>query len=164
MDHNGLLRLLRAATLECNKVVACRSGKEAVNWEWAVTPIMYPESRCPYCHDPIRSPGIWFLKGPNHSRLAGAIFPQPNGKVVVVNPSHPHDICGGQLCLGSHATGIAVFMAEANLRDTPMGSHYIPRWLKRYWRHDCKEMRWFLYAAHYRDQLAELDNLTGVIP
>lgn len=136
----------------------------APEWQWRGTPVIYPESKCPFCNTAIRSNGIWFLRGIKHEYLTGALFPATNAKVQLIQPSHPHDTGGGALCLGKNATGIELLAGTPNLRDCPMGSGYIPRWQKRYWnRHDCPEGREYIkhwsYGSAVTDLLQELDRI-----
>lgn len=139
MDHHGLLALTRALTLNLQQAHRERVEGPA-NWTWALTPVIYPESRCPYCHNVTRSPGIWCLSYNSEQwRLMGAFFPKAGGKLELIQPSHPHDTGGGYLCLGSNRDGVALLSSVPNIHDAPMGRYSIPKWLKKYWDHSCPQ-------------------------
>ena len=162
MDHHGLLNILRALSITCHQVQVARTSAPP-EWGWVYTPIVMPESRCAFCHRPIRSKGIWFFSRalPNN-RLFGMLPVRQDGTVELINPRHPHDTGGGGLCLGRNASGIALLANEANLEDCPMGRHRVPLWYKRYWNHDCLEMRKYLEDEFPHDHasiIRELDRI-----
>lgn len=167
MDRHGLLTLARTLAMTFSNVSQARISQSHI-WDWVAIPLIQPETICPFCKESVRSSGVWFLDNTDvtlptrYDKLRGAIFPSRSGKVELVHPSHPHDTGNGVLCLGGHSTGFNLFASMPNLHDTPMGAYHIPRWLKRYWRHDCKDMREYLNHNGYRDQLRELDGIRGV--
>src|SRR5678809_994728 len=118
MDHHELLTVTRRLVLACH-TTQTRRATASPEWEFTVTPVLYPESKCPYCLSVIRSPGIWFLTDSNLYRLLGALFPTQSGPVKLVQPSHPHDTGGGYLCLGRNRDGIALLSSPPNLLDVP---------------------------------------------
>jgi hypothetical protein len=156
VDHHGLLTLIRQLnTVLTNIDTAKRTGP--YKWNWNVTPVIYPESHCPFCRSIIRSNGIWFFKGPRYEILVGAIFIPPDKKVTLIQPGHPHDTGGGLLCLGRNETGISLLASTPNLNDTPMGRYSIPMWLKEYWnKHDCKNMRDYLTEGYANGHVTNL--------
>lgn len=158
MDRHGLLNILRSLSLSCHAVHESRVSTRP-EWGWMHTPVVFPESRCVFCEDTIRSPGIWFLGGPLHKRLFGMLRIVPGGKAVLIQPSHPHDTGGGNLCLGKNPTGIDLLATPPNLNDCPMWSYNVPQWYKRYWDHDCGEMRDYLRNMGETEQLGRLDAL-----
>jgi hypothetical protein len=160
MDHHGLLTLTRQLNITLTSINTVRSTNSP-EWKWKATPVLFPESHCPFCLEVIRSEGIWFLRDEMNGRkekLVGAIFPgAPGHKVTLIQPSHPHDTGGGLLCLGKNASGIALLASTPNVYDSPMGKYYIPRWLKRYWnKHDCGEMRDFLQEGYREGNISFL--------
>ena len=158
MDHNGLLTLTRQLQGTMTNIQQVRTIRP--EWKFNGTALIYPETKCPFCLEPVRSEGIWFLGGAIQNRLLGAIFPEAGERVRLIQPGHPHDTGNGALCLGGHPNGLALFAHPANLRDVPMGSGHIPRWLKRYWSgHTCEAGRKGIreYTYDHARLLEELD-------
>ena len=142
MDHHGFLTISRQVNTALLNIKG-RAMTLPPQWTWVGTPVICPETHCPFCRNVVRSNGIWFFRGAKQEKLIGAIFPGlPGEKVTLIFPDHPHNTGGGILCLGRNLSGIALLASMPNVRDCPMGSYYIPRWLKRYWgRHVCDEGR-----------------------
>ena len=139
MDNHGLLSLTQTLATAMHEVTAER--KLAARWSWHVTPLIFPESRCPYCSVVIRSPYIWFLSGTNLNILLGAFEPKKDTKIVLIDPSHPHTMGGGRICLGSHTNGAALFASGPNLRDLPLGFGRTACWVNKYWGpHYCAQL------------------------
>lgn len=138
MDHHELLGTLRRVSLACNNTYAKRVGTNP-EWSWELTPIVFPESLCPFCKKAIRSNGIWFFRGPRQEQLIGALFPTQGGTAKLIQPSHPHDTGGGFLCLGRNLTGAALLASMPNMQDIPIGSHRVATWIAKYWQHKCAE-------------------------
>ena len=162
MDRHGLLNILRSLSVTCHTIQMERMNQRP-EWSWVHTPIIFPESRCSFCHKPIRSPGIWFLSSsPMHNRLYGMLQIQAGARVVMIQPSHPHNTGGGGLCLGRNRNGIELLAGEANLNDCPMGRHRVAAWYKRYWNHTCPESRAYMqgeFPYDYITILRELDKI-----
>lgn len=161
MDHHGLLILTRQVQTTLTGIRQVRPSNIS-EWNWHVRPVLYPESRCPFCLEVIRSNGIWFFTNPLWDKLIGMVLLEQGKRFELIQPSHPHDTGGGFLCLGKNDTGIELLASTPNLRDTPMGPLLIPRWLKRYWnRHTCEQSRAYIqeYATHSNHLLKELDKL-----
>jgi hypothetical protein len=158
MDHYGLLGVARQLTLACNEVHIKRNSL-VCDWEWAGTPVLYPETHCPFCLQVVRSNGIWFFSGTNQDRLVGVIMlDQPTVKMVF--PSHPHDTGGGYLCFGKYGnkTGIELLASTPNIGDSPRGAWRIPMWLKQYWNgHVCQAGKDWLANNGYRSEFRELE-------
>ena len=158
MDHHGLLNMLRSLAITCQTTQQARNNTR-LEWSWVHPPIVFPESHCVYCKATIRSPGIWFLGGDQFTRLFGMLKVTAGDKIELIQPSHPHETGGGNLCLGRNPTGIDLLATPPNLDDCPMGSYRVPAWYKRYWNHDCDEMREYLTNWGETDQLRLLDRL-----
>ena len=159
MDHHGFLTVFRAVAASAQQVQANTTTR---TWSWVGTPVIYPESRCPFCRHVVRSPGIWLLANGNYlknDKLVGALFPTRGGKIKLVMPSHPHDTGGGYLCLGRNADGVALLASTPNIDDSPMGKFMIPRWLAMYWNHKCKEMVKYLKLYGEDERIRELEKL-----
>ena len=155
MDHYGLLRTVTLLTQATHEASLAR--KDAVpRWKWKATPVIFPESKCPYCATTIRSNMIWFLGEERLSRLYGAIQPKRGGRVKLEQPFHPHHTGGGYLCLGGHPHGIALFSNPPNLRDLPMGREFTAKWVNKYWGHYCKEMTLHLLSYGFYAEEKEL--------
>ena len=146
MDHHGLLTLTRALSVAFEVTQVKRQGPP--DWSWAVTPVVYPESHCPFCKAVVRSPGVWCLrKNEGVWQLVGAFFPRHGGKLTLVSPSHPHDTGGGYLCIGYNRDAVALLASTPNILDAPMGHWKIPQWLKEYWNHQCDAAAVYLRSA-----------------
>jgi len=157
MDNYGLLALSR----QLNTVLASISmikNSAPPTWEWAATPVVMPESKCPFCLKPVRSNAIWFLDGPNNYRLLG-ILDLAKTKVELVFPNHPHNNGGGYLCLGKNTDGVALLASTPNILDAPMGAKFIPRWLHIYWGHHCTPARNKLMSWGQIELVKEYDEL-----
>lgn len=137
MDHHGFLNVVRVVSMTLRDTRHKRESQ--TDWAWAVTPIVFPEARCPFCHEVARSPYIWLIEEHPKPRLVGAFKPMMGGKLEVVQPGHPHDTGGGYLCIGNHANVFSLFANEPNMGDCPMGTYRVPNWYKRYWNHTCVE-------------------------
>ena len=155
MDHHGLIALARAITFDLQAVR--QSRVQETQWFWQATPVIFPESHCPWCNGVMRSPYIWFLQGEKYEKLIGAFKPIAGGKVDLVYPSHAHG--GAPLCLGHNPNGIALLASTVNLADCFMPKTCIPKWLKTYWDHRCEPMRAFLNEYDNKGWLRELDAL-----
>jgi hypothetical protein len=129
-----------------------------VTWSLAATPVILPESRCPFCLCAVRSNAIWFLTGAKRERLIG-ILEMDSAKVQLTQPNHPHHTGGGFLCLGRNLDGIALLASTPNILDAPMGSRFIPKWLYRYWGHKCIKAREYLIAQGHSELAREYDKL-----
>lgn len=171
MDHYRLLTIMQRLNAAKDTAVALRNA-EPKQWKWHCTPVLYPEFKCPYCYNIVRSKGIWFLKGDKNERLMGVFFLRANNRFVLEHISHPHDTGGGFLCIGSHRDGVALLNSPPNLLDCPMGKCYVPRWLKLYWEHNCQEMTDYirstlvtrpLLCAEILAELARIPSRQGVI-
>ena len=157
MDNYGLLTLARQFSTTLH-TLSKEKHSAPITWAWAATPVIIPESKCPFCLRPIRSKAIWFLSGVTHNRLCG-ILKLDSKKVELVQPNHPHHTGSGYLCLGRNMDGIALLASMPNLMDAPMGSRHIPKWLKKYWDHPCIKAREYLIAHGFLDLLGEYDRL-----
>ena len=155
MDNYGLLTLLRQLDSVITTIGA-EARDAPTTWTWNATPVVMPESKCPYCLAPIRSKAIWFLGGNKHERLLG-ILKLDSKKVELIYPNHPHDIGGGHLCLGKNTDGIALLASTPNTMDAPMGRWHIPMWLKEYWGHPCMKAREYLRDNGYQNQVREYE-------
>ena len=143
MDRHGLLTVLHKVNRTCIDVQRKRNS-EVQEWKWDCTAVMYPESICVFCKSTIRSPFIWLLKGERLNTLVGVLYPQPGEKVKLLRAEHAHMLTGMTLCLGTHSDGLALLAHPLYLRGTSIGRWYAPRWIKKYWQHDCREMRDYL--------------------
>jgi len=160
MDHHELLSTLRQFSTKCHTVKQLKERHRTTpSWGFESDVIMFPESHCPFCLAIVRSPGIWFIskvKPNEYIRLLGVLMPN---RVGLIQASHPHDSGGGYLCLGKNATAVDLLHSTPNLNDSPMGWWYVPRWLRRYWNHDCQESRERLKRSIYKNILDEFERI-----
>ena len=106
---------------------------------------IFPETRCPFCNDVIRSRWIWQIK---LGRLAAVWNVTGRGrrrkikKIVITRTTHPHVYRRGQVCLGStRIVSDALFNGLNPGSPTGDWTHHTSwkAWLKRVWKHDCGE-------------------------
>lgn len=136
MDHHGLLTLVRSLGIQLQNV---RREREITHrWSYVETPVFFPESRCPYCNEVIRSPGIWFLKGDKFQFLVGVLIPREGGHPRLQQPYHPHGAT--PFCLGRNRDGIELLSSPVNIRDCSMALENIPHWIRQWWDHSCDYM------------------------
>jgi hypothetical protein len=145
MDHHGLLTTLYAVNHACLQAHAARRAT-VKTWNWAASPVIRPETRCPFCETIVRSEGIWFLEQTIKDRLVGMLPLNQGQQVKIIQPGHPHDTGGGYLCLGKNATGVELLASTPNINDAPMGTWRIPKWLFDYWGHWCEPAALYLRA------------------
>ena len=165
MDRHGLLTVLHKVNATCIDVQRKRNA-EVREWKWDCTAVMYPESVCVFCKSTIRSPFIWLLKGEKLNILVGVLYPIAGEKVKLLKAKHAHMLTDVNLCLGNHADGISLLASPLYLRGMSIGKDYAPKWIKKYWQHDCREMRDHLtndeslridYPHRLRELLQELE-------
>lgn len=154
MDNNELLRRTR----EIAQVLSIASAKARsdTSWNWAKTAVLFPESKCTWCGRIIRSNSIWFLQG-TRLKVLSSILRVKEGQAEFHIPSHPHNMGGGTLCLGTALDGVHLLSLPINRSDCPTSIEAIPRWLKVYWDHTCDESRQYLINQRYTETLRELD-------
>ena len=131
MDNHGLLNLTRQLAMGMHEVVEARKANKL--WFWNATPIAFPESKCPYCKEVIRSQYIWFMQGMKLNLLLGAFKPEEGKKVRLVSATHPHSMGGQSVCIGSHPNGAALLATGPNMRDIPLGAGKTALWINKYW-------------------------------
>lgn len=143
MDRHGLLNI-------CHKVnrtfhdTQVKHITEPYQWKWDCTAVVYPESRCYYCRATIRSPLVWLLKGENQTQLLGQLYFEPGRKVKLLHIPHVHMISSVTLCLGNTKNGVDLLSSTIYPGGVSISLVYIPRWYKRYWNHDCPQMREYI--------------------
>src|SRR5688572_9862832 len=103
-------------------------------WKWKKGIVLFPETRCPYCKDVVRSKAIWVVHGYS---LIGQAVPVHGREFKLDSPSHPH-ATPSDICMGD-----AVDPLQALFNGLNPESAYIQvdGWLRgKYWRHSCVEM------------------------
>ncbi len=151
MDRHGLLEVVRRLDQACRVRQATHVAQTQI-WNWDCTALMFPESRCVFCGGIIKSSGIWLLRGEHQEMLVGVLFPGIDSKVTLRQPKHAHMLTSNKLCLGSHRSGVELIAAPVYLNGVSMTRMYVPRWLKRYWNHDCPQMRQFIIDECIRNE------------
>ena len=136
MDHHELITFTRKLMSETQRFAQERGLSRT--WAWEYTPLVFPETHCPWCQVVLRSPYIWFLRGEKLEYLVGVIEPKQGERIRLIHPGHPHG--GTPLCLGRNLTGAALISSTVNLGDCSMTGIRIPIWFKNHWRHTCDGM------------------------
>lgn len=132
MDHHEFLRLFHRVT---HSMQLKRRAAAIMRWDWACTPVVRPESRCPYCNSIVVSPYIWFLDS-DKRRFIFTLPIREGAKLMI--PVHPHAASvNGTICRGSHPDGVSVLMNPVTVGQTYLSPAEIPRWYHIYWNHTC---------------------------
>ena len=154
MTRTELIGVTRTLSMATQQLHAARRSN--ATWEWAATPVFFPESHCPYCKGIMRSPGIWFLSGERYNRLHGVLIPRQGGKVELLPPRHAHELSCGILCLGLARDGIALLSNTPYLGNLGMPRITIPWWINTYWHHYCPQMVTYLKDQGWDYKVPEL--------
>lgn len=106
----------------------------ARGWHWRKGVVLFPEVRCPFCKDVVKSKAVWLI---SQTQLLGQGVPVSGKEFVLDEPRHPHatpsDICFGDAVDAMQAL-FSALNPESEFIDTAP-------WLRgKYWRHECEEM------------------------
>ena len=126
--------IVRAVTAE----LTTRTKSQVTGWRWAEGVVVFPDIRCPYCKQGVRSPAIWKH---NDTNLIGQVVPQAGVTPELAAPKHAHVItAAGGICLGHAKTAYQALFGALNgtaaykgmvapFLDSPLMGH-----------HHCEEM------------------------
>lgn len=125
------------------------AGKTKVDdksWSFREGIILFPETRCPFCKEVVKSKAIWQVdvKG---KRLLGQGVPVKGQPFKLDNPKHPHVFTGssgykaGTTCMGNAPDMVTALFGAYNPSSLADTSQKISTWFKgKYWEHDCKNL------------------------
>lgn len=147
MDRHGLLSIWHKLNRAMCETQAKRIA-QTYEWKWDCTAVVYPESKCFFCKSTIRSSFIWLLKGEKKEILLGQLYFEPGKKVRLLHIPHAHMIISTMLCLGRAGNGVDLLSSEVYPGGASMAQVRIPHWYKRYWNHDCPQMRAFITKTY----------------
>jgi hypothetical protein len=122
--------IIRNVTAE----LATRTKAQVTGWRWADGVVVFPDIRCPYCKQGVRSSAIWKH---NDTHLIGQVVPQMGVTPALAPPTHAHvvDPAGG-ICFGRAKTAYQALFGALNgtpeyrfmvapFLDSPlMGNHH----------------------------------------
>lgn len=108
---------------------------------WRFTPgtFLFPEGRCCYCGEAVRSNRLWALDAVGGGRLFGQL--NVAGKTAVFEkPEHPHAGTDGVLCTGGHDVLTALFFG-VNPGDVIRRGMDIKEWYRKMFDHECGKQK-----------------------
>lgn len=122
--------------------LASRSMAEAKGWSWSKGVVLFPEARCPFCREVMKSRALWLVRG---NYLLGQAVPVAGRELVLDRPSHPH-ATPSAICMGNAVdplqalfNGLNPKSSSFNTGDQITGG--MCDWLRGpYWEHTCSEM------------------------
>lgn len=124
------------------------AGKTKVEdkaWSFREGIILFPETRCPFCKEVVKSKAIWQVDN-KAKRLLGQGIPVKGQPFKLDNPKHPHVFTaysgrGGGTCMGNAPDMITALFGAYNPSSLADTSQTISTWFKgKYWEHDCKNL------------------------
>jgi hypothetical protein len=101
------------------------------DWKWRDGTILFPEGRCCYCGEPVRSNRLWVVES---GWLRGQLDVE---KGVFEKPEHPHAGTDGGLCLGDSNNPIDALFFGVNPSDPLRRDMNIPKWYAKMFGHTC---------------------------
>lgn len=128
---------------EVATTLATHEKIDTTGWKWRPGVVLFPETRCPFCKDVIKSKAVWLVEG---NYLKGQAVPVAGRPLVLDPPKHPHAL-PSQICMGNATdplqalfNGLNPESSFFNVNNTITGD--IPGWLRGpYWKHDCDKAR-----------------------
>lgn len=126
--------------------LATRVSAPTVGWSWSKGVVLFPEARCPFCKDVMKSRAVWLVRG---NYLIGQAVPVAGQELVLDPPEHPHAtsyVSPAAICMGNAVDPLQALFNGLNVRssffnpDDEITGGMCP-WLRGpYWEHDCNEM------------------------
>jgi hypothetical protein len=118
--------------------LATRTKAQVTGWRWADGVVVFPDIRCPYCKQGVRSPAIW-----KHTKttLIGQVVPQMGVTPELEKPNHAHvTTAAGGICFGKARTAYQALFGALN--GTPNYEHMVGPFLRGplMGHHHCEEM------------------------
>lgn len=114
--------------------LATRVSVKAKGWSWVPGVVLFPEVRCPYCKDVVKSRAVWKVQG---NYLLGQAVPVAGQPLVLDRPRHPH-ATPSTICMGNATDPLQALFNGLN-PDSAWCD--IADWLQGpYWEHSCEEM------------------------
>lgn len=101
------------------------------DWRWSDGTLLFPEGRCCYCGEPVRSNRLWVV---DQGWLRGQLDVE---KGVFEKPEHPHAGTDGSLCLGDSDSPTDALFFGVNPNDPVMRDMNIPAWYAKMFGHTC---------------------------
>lgn len=103
-------------------------------WRWRPGVVLFPEARCPYCKEVVKSKAIWLV---TKTQLLGQGVPVRGRELVLEAPYHPH-ATPSDICFGNAYDPLQALFGGLNPKSAYVA---VDKWLKgKYWDHSCEEM------------------------
>lgn len=116
------------------------------SWSFREGIILFPETRCPFCKEVVKSKAIWQVDVKN-KRLLGQGVPVKGQPFKLDNPKHPHVFTSnsghksGTTCMGNAPDMMTALFGAYNPSSLADTSQLISTWFKgKYWEHDCQKV------------------------
>ncbi len=139
--------------------LASRITKErgSSKWKWANQTVVFPDLRCPFCSDVLRSNAVWVIKG--ESTLLGQAIPTAGRVFKLTTPNHPHVKADtGAICFGNAQSAVHALFSSLNPESVYTN---VIGWLQSsYWNHDCKQLPGRVYCYGCENSIDEDDDYT----
>ena len=127
-DNQNAMRTVLQAFDEHRQHVEDPSRRD---WKWREGTLLFPEGRCCFCGEPVRSNRLWVVE---QGWLRGQLDIE---KAVFEKPEHPHAGTDGSLCLGGSNSSTEALFFGVNPADPVMRSLDIPEWYAKMFDHVC---------------------------
>ena len=101
------------------------------DWRWRDGTLLFPEGRCCYCGEPVRSNRLWVV---DQGWLRGQLDVE---KGVFEKPEHPHAGTDGSLCLGGSDSPTEALFFGVNPSDPVIRDMDIQKWYAKMFGHTC---------------------------
>lgn len=119
---------------EVTAALAEAESVQATGWKWRKGVVLFPETRCPYCREAVRSRAIWLVEG---NSLIGQAVPRAGRPLVLDPPEHPH-ATPSDICMGNASDPLQALFTGLNPESVFVN---MIEWLQgEYWEHSCDAM------------------------
>ena len=127
MDYSDVAR-------EVTYLLATRQSVPVTGWTWQPGVVLFPEARCPFCQEVIRSKAIWIVR---NNYLLGQGVPVHGEKFVLDPPRHPH-ATPSAVCMGNATEALQALFHGLNPESVYVDMY---NWLEGpYWEHSCRQL------------------------
>lgn len=132
MEEIHKTSLLRVFAL---RQVESAGSSERSTWRFIEGIILFPEARCPYCHEPMRSQRIWQAR----SGMVLGCWEIKEGKLVKQAVRHPHVLNNGAICMGNQPLGkeMSALFLGLNFISSYFTYEHFSDWLLSEFNHVC---------------------------
>lgn len=128
---------------EVATTLALNESSRDKGWHWRRGVVLFPEARCPYCKDVIKSRALWLVEG---FYLRGQCVPVAGRELVLDTAWHPHCLPGNAICMGDAVDPLQALFNGLNPEsayggNAGSGHNNFVQWLNSsLWSHSCDAM------------------------